>query len=190
MFAAMMDAIKEESVGFLFNLEVEVQENPIVEEAPGPAPVTAASPPAPGSAPARPANGTGAGSQKNQPQRSRAGGRSRPPARGGGQGGNGQGGNGQGGNRQGGNGQGGNRQRRAYPRARRGYGAAGGGARAAAAAGTAHCRAAPSADEPGQVEQHPSAPSEGDQFSRVGRNDLCPCRSGRRFRGRAPRRSP
>jgi preprotein translocase subunit SecA len=28
MFAAMMDAIKEESVGFLFNLEVEVDENP------------------------------------------------------------------------------------------------------------------------------------------------------------------
>jgi len=32
MFSAMLDGIKEESVGFLFNLEVEVQENPIVEE--------------------------------------------------------------------------------------------------------------------------------------------------------------
>ncbi|MEU7897039.1 preprotein translocase subunit SecA [Nonomuraea sp. NPDC049152] len=32
MFAAMLDGIKEESVGYLFNLEVEVQENPIVEE--------------------------------------------------------------------------------------------------------------------------------------------------------------
>ena len=32
MFTAMMEAIKEESVGYLFNLEVEVQENPIVEE--------------------------------------------------------------------------------------------------------------------------------------------------------------
>ncbi|MEO3871256.1 preprotein translocase subunit SecA [Nonomuraea sp. B12E4] len=32
MFAAMLDGIKEDSVGFLFNLEVEVQENPIVEE--------------------------------------------------------------------------------------------------------------------------------------------------------------
>jgi preprotein translocase subunit SecA len=32
MFNAMMDGIKEESVGNLFNLQVEVQENPIVEE--------------------------------------------------------------------------------------------------------------------------------------------------------------
>ena len=32
MFSAMMDGIKEESVGHLFNLEVQVQENPIVEE--------------------------------------------------------------------------------------------------------------------------------------------------------------
>ncbi|MFE3447318.1 preprotein translocase subunit SecA [Nonomuraea sp. NPDC059194] len=32
MFSAMLDGIKEESVGYLFNLEVEVQENPIVEE--------------------------------------------------------------------------------------------------------------------------------------------------------------
>jgi len=33
MFNAMMDGIREESVGNLFNLEVQVQENPIVEEA-------------------------------------------------------------------------------------------------------------------------------------------------------------
>lgn len=32
MFAAMLEGIKEDSVGFLFNIEVEVQENPIVEE--------------------------------------------------------------------------------------------------------------------------------------------------------------
>jgi preprotein translocase subunit SecA len=32
MFSAMMDGIKEESVGHLFNLEVQIQENPIVEE--------------------------------------------------------------------------------------------------------------------------------------------------------------
>ncbi len=51
MFNAMMEGIKEESVGYLFNLEVEVQENPIVEEAAGPAPVTATSPPAVGGAP-------------------------------------------------------------------------------------------------------------------------------------------
>ncbi|RCG27958.1 preprotein translocase subunit SecA [Sphaerisporangium album] len=34
MFTAMLDGIKEESVGYLFNLEVEVQDNPIVEEVP------------------------------------------------------------------------------------------------------------------------------------------------------------
>jgi len=33
MFVAMLDAIKEDSVGYLFNLEIEVQPNPIVEEA-------------------------------------------------------------------------------------------------------------------------------------------------------------
>src|SRR3984885_1847161 len=33
MFGAMMEGIKEESVGNLFNLQVQVQENPIVEEA-------------------------------------------------------------------------------------------------------------------------------------------------------------
>ncbi|WP_043620590.1 preprotein translocase subunit SecA [Nonomuraea candida] len=32
MFTAMLEGIKEDSVGFLFNLEVEVQENPIVAE--------------------------------------------------------------------------------------------------------------------------------------------------------------
>ncbi|WP_113704100.1 preprotein translocase subunit SecA [Nonomuraea lactucae] len=32
MFTAMLDGIKEDSVGFLFNIEVEVQQNPIVEE--------------------------------------------------------------------------------------------------------------------------------------------------------------
>jgi preprotein translocase subunit SecA len=32
MFNAMVEGIKEDSVGFLFNIEVEVQENPIVEE--------------------------------------------------------------------------------------------------------------------------------------------------------------
>jgi preprotein translocase subunit SecA len=35
MFATMMEGIKEESVGNLFNLQVEVQENPIVEDAVG-----------------------------------------------------------------------------------------------------------------------------------------------------------
>ena len=33
MFNAMMDGIKEESVGTLFNLQVEVQQNPVTDEA-------------------------------------------------------------------------------------------------------------------------------------------------------------
>ncbi len=41
---------------------------------------------------------------------------------------------------------------------------------------------APSADEPGQVEQRASTSAAGDQFSRVGRNDLCPCGSGRKYK--------
>jgi preprotein translocase subunit SecA len=45
MFGAMMDGIKEESVGNLFNLQVQVQENPIVEEA---APDDGTDPGAPG----------------------------------------------------------------------------------------------------------------------------------------------
>src|SRR5262249_58167546 len=48
MFGAMMEGIKEESVGLLFNLEVQVQENPIVEEAGAPGAMT------PGGAPGGP----------------------------------------------------------------------------------------------------------------------------------------
>ncbi len=44
LFNAMMEAIKEESVGNLFNLQVEVQENPIVEETAAAGPVTAGPP--------------------------------------------------------------------------------------------------------------------------------------------------
>jgi preprotein translocase subunit SecA len=184
MFNAMMEGIKEESVGNLFNLQVEVQENPIVEEADGSGPLAVPGTPAVGSAPAaQPANGTGIapGSQKNQP-RSRAGGRSRAAARGGsGQGGNGQGGNGQGGNGQGGNGQARNGQRGAHA-------APAGDAAPVVAPGLQRPQrpsrlqySAPSADEPGQVE-HASTSAEGDQFSRVGRNDLCPCGSGRKYK--------
>jgi preprotein translocase subunit SecA len=188
MFNAMMDGIKEESVGNLFNLQVEVQENPIVEEAAGPAGVAATSPPAVASAPAAPP-ANGAGTQKNQPQRNRAGGQSRNQARGragSGQGGSGQGGSGQGGSGQGGSGQGG------------GAHAAPEGAHAAphpdeapavVAPGLQRPKrpsrlqySAPSADAPGQVEQRASSSAAGDQFSRVGRNDVCPCGSGRKYK--------
>ncbi len=183
MFNAMMEGIKEESVGNLFNLQVEVQENPVVEEAAGPAAVTAPSTPAVGGGPAvQPANGkkavAGAGAQKNQPQRSRPGGRSRSTARGG----SGQGGSGQGGNGQGGNGQGGNGRRGAHA-------APAGDAAPVVAPGLQRPQrpaklqySAPSADAPGEVEQHASTTAEGAQFSRVGRNDLCPCGSGRKYK--------
>jgi preprotein translocase subunit SecA len=55
MFGAMMDGIKEESVGHLFNLQVQVQENPIVEEG-GPSGLGGAVPPG-GPVPGAPAAG-------------------------------------------------------------------------------------------------------------------------------------
>jgi len=62
MFSAMMDGIKEESVGNLFNLVVQIQENPIVEEggAPGgvaPGGVALGGPAPGGPAPTTPALG-------------------------------------------------------------------------------------------------------------------------------------
>jgi preprotein translocase subunit SecA len=174
MFNAMMDGIKEESVGNLFNLQVEVQENPIVEEAAGPAGVAATSPPALGSAPAAPpVNGAGTqknGTQKNQPPRNRGGQQAQAQGR------RGRAGSGQPG----------------------GAHAAPAGAHAAPATGEAPAvvapglqqpkrpsrlqYSAPSADQPGQVEQRASASAASDQFSRVGRNDLCPCGSGRKYK--------
>jgi preprotein translocase subunit SecA len=174
MFNAMMDGIKEESVGNLFNLQVEVQENPIVEEAAGPAGVAATSPPALGGAPAAPpVNGAGTqknGTQKNQPPRNRGGQQAQAQGR------RGRAGSGQPG----------------------GAHAAPAGAHAAPATGEAPAvvapglqqpkrpsrlqYSAPSADQPGQVEQRASASAASDQFSRVGRNDLCPCGSGRKYK--------
>jgi preprotein translocase subunit SecA len=58
MFSAMMDGIKEESVGNLFNLVVQIQENPIVEEGEGvPGEVAPGGPASGGPAPAAPALG-------------------------------------------------------------------------------------------------------------------------------------
>jgi preprotein translocase subunit SecA len=62
MFSEMMEGIKEESVGSLFNLQVQLQEGPITEEAPADGAPAAPVGPANGSAPARrAANGTAAG---------------------------------------------------------------------------------------------------------------------------------
>src|SRR5262249_37454415 len=52
MFNTMMEGIKEESVAYLFNSQVEFQENPAVEEAPGETPAIAdAAGQAPGTGP-------------------------------------------------------------------------------------------------------------------------------------------
>ncbi|MGD0554534.1 MAG: preprotein translocase subunit SecA [Streptosporangiaceae bacterium] len=174
MFNAMMDGIKEESVTALFMLQIEVQENPIVEEngtasgvglaqAPGPAPIPAQAPP--------PAQQDANGGQRARHQRTgqqragqqRAGQQQSDPQQNGG--------------------------------ARRG--------------GARHARgqqppAAPAADEPvlpaafGQPRRPQqvsySAPSlDGDElvethtegedaFAHAGRNDPCPCGSGRKFK--------
>src|SRR5271154_5524698 len=101
MFSAMMEGIKEESVGSMYNLQVQVQENPIVEEAgangaasQAPAvdtPEAASRPatPAPGvpgprpggrtgGAPARPASGAPARPASGAPARPASGGAARP----------------------------------------------------------------------------------------------------------------
>jgi preprotein translocase subunit SecA len=224
MFSAMMDGIKEESVGNLFNLVVQIQENPIVEEggapggvapggvalggpAPGgPAPTTpalgATAPggpapggpapggPAPGGpAPAVPAQGTPAqgGSPAGRHQMPPQGATSAP------------------GTADAGTAQGGTRAKR-DGRASSAPGAHAGGKREGRAAGV-HARpagtpAAPATPIPaGLAPRRPqrlqySAPSvdggthvettqgagPDDDFARVGRNDPCPCGSGRKFK--------
>jgi len=177
MFGAMMDGIKEESVGNLFNLQVEVQENPIVEEAPAEG-AQAAGPPGgrpviAGQAPPAPARGTSAsrGSAAAQPGSAGRGAQS-APARGGRDGT-----------------QPGVSRRGGQPAPARGRdGAQPGAPRAPMPAGLAPPQrprqlqySAPSVDGPGQVEHRRDSASD-DSFARVGRNDPCPCGSGRKFK--------
>src|SRR5258705_10424826 len=80
MFGDMMDGIKEESVGLLFNLEVQVQENPIVEEqqdTPPGAVLPGGAPPAAVPAVGGPPSG-GAPAQGGAPAPGRAPGQGRP----------------------------------------------------------------------------------------------------------------
>jgi preprotein translocase subunit SecA len=230
MFNAMMEGIKEESVGNLFNLQLEVQENPIVEEvtddasaaapaagaaagahgAAGSAPSGAVPPSAapPGVVPAGvvPASGQASSAPPAAFGRPPAG--SRAPAQGGGRGGApadggqgevaAQGGGGQGGARQGSSRQGA-RQGGRHASDGRGHATAAGRGQAAARSGGAH--AAPAGNGPvarGLEPNRPrqlqySAPSEGggveqrrganaDPFANVGRNDTCPCGSGRKYK--------
>ena len=165
MFGAMMEGIKEESVGNLFNLKVEVQENPIVEEA---TPDGGASPvpprrwrstppkqrappprvsPVPAPRRARPRRHPARGAQHRHAQRHRG-----PPGQTGG----------------------------AHAKPAAGQGPA-------IPAGLAPRRAqrleysAPSVDGGTHVETSRGAAG-GDEYSRVGRNDPCPCGSGRKFK--------
>jgi preprotein translocase subunit SecA len=164
MFGAMMEGIKEESVGNLFNLQVQVQENPIVEEdgtaiaasAEAPAIDTPeAASPAPGIPGPRAGGAHARGSAPAATPGPRTGGgaHAKPPA-----------------------GQG--------PVAQA-SGAA--GQSPAIPAGLAPRRAqrleysAPSVDGGTHVETSRSQAG-GDEYSRVGRNDPCPCGSGRKFK--------
>src|SRR5450631_3045795 len=172
MFTAMMEGIKEESVGNLFNLQVEVQENPIVEEAPGAAAAPPASPrPAVGGRPATSGAGAAPANRKPQPQRNRP---ARPAAQP--------------------RGPVAGSPEPAVPAA-----FAADGAPSLVAPGLKRPQrparlqySAPSEDGTGEVEQHAEGSAGGD-FSRVGRNDLCPCGSGRKYKrchgdpNRAPR---
>jgi len=217
----MMDGIKEESVGNLFNLQVQIQENPIVEEVPAdgvPGPgapeIPAGASPAldaemagpdvrpvvpPQATPPRATPGTGSGqagparaggpasggSTSAGPARRGAHARgAAAPARSGTQG------------TQGGqSGQRGQRNQR-NQRSQAGQGTQGGGgahARPAAdqqaplPAGLGPRRAqrlqysAPSVDGGAHVETT-RGPASDDEFARVGRNDPCPCGSGRKYK--------
>ncbi len=165
MFNAMMEGIKEESVGNLFNLQIQVQENPIVEEAAanGAAPGTVA-PPTAETPPTQPA----VPPQAPVPPQATPGTRT-PAARSGGQRG----------------------QRTPGAHARSAGQPTGGQAAADESSplppGLAPRRArqlnysAPSVDGGAHVETS-RGPAAGDEYAHVGRNDPCPCGSGRKFK--------
>jgi preprotein translocase subunit SecA len=155
MFAAMMEGIKEESVGNLFNLQVEIQENPIVEEAQEATLEPSQFRQLPGTGAAAPATGGN-------------GARGRHAARGG---------------------QG--RQAALAAGAQQSGGQpAGAGGPALSAPGLQRPQrpsrlqyTAPTVDGAvgaAGVERHTEG--SGDAFARVGRNDLCPCGSGRKYK--------
>ena len=217
MFNSMMDGIKEESVGNLFNLQFEVQENPIVEEVgagaqlafggalPGitaggaqqaPAPAAQAPAPAP-AAPARPARPV-----PPPPPAPVA-----PPAAFGRRSGGQAGGQQAGGQRPGGQ-QGSGRPRGRHAADGRGHATAAGRGEAATHSSSAQAQQ-PVEDTVPATGPQPvlpdslaprrpqhlqySAPAEGggvethgedadDAFANVGRNDKCPCGSGKKFK--------
>jgi preprotein translocase subunit SecA len=161
MFASMMEGIKEESVGSLFNVEVQVQENPIVEDATVPAPAVV------------PAGQPGAG---NGSLASR--GRVRDGRRRGGR-------HAAGGPQAAGAPAAGQAPRPGTPAAGQVPDEPVPAAFAARGLGRPERPArmeysSPSADVPGQA-QHRTA-SGGPDYAKVGRNAPCPCGSGRKFK--------
>jgi hypothetical protein len=213
----MMEGIKEESVGSLFNLQVEVAENPIVEEAAEPAPLVLGQ----HAEPVQPATARQAG---QVPGGRQSAGLAGP---GGGRDGAGRGRDGAGGARDGAGARAGAGGGRTADRARTagggrsaGGGRAAGAGRGAAGTGSAGRHAAsepalpgggaeraaggaapsvvapglsrpqrpsrlsysaPTVDGGGQVEHRTEATGNG-KYAKVGRNDLCPCGSGRKYK--------
>jgi preprotein translocase subunit SecA len=177
LFNSMMEGIKEESVGNLFNLQVEVQENPVVEDAADGGAVPAGLRQAPPGSridqqPA-PAGGPAAGDTRaNGGPR----GRHAAGARGGQQAGA------RGGQQAGARG---GQQAGAQP----GNGQAGEpGTPSVVAPGLSRPQrpgrlsySAPSTDGGGQVE-HRTESAGGGKFAKVGRNAPCPCGSGRKYK--------
>ncbi len=166
MFSTMMDGIKEESVGSLFNLQVQVQQDPIVAEgedgAEGPAALPSlggrtAGPAVSGSG-ASGAGVSGSGASGQQAARRRNGGQ---PRRNGGEP----------------QGNGGQPQAQQPPAGL----AAPGLARPKPAGQLSYT--APSTDGSGAAEKRTGPGTAGDaDYSKVGRNAPCPCGSGRKFK--------
>ena len=201
MFNAMLDAIREESVGYLFNLKVEVQDNPIVEEAPIDATVQAAVPDlviggvqtggqtaAAGGVAGRGRAASGAGAPESRASESRASGARASGARASGAQASGSR-SGSAAGHLSGTGAGGPASAGGLP---------GGGASTGATAAAAGAALPPGLTKPkrparlaysaptmdgtaGGVEHRAESADSGD-FARVGRNEPCPCGSGRKFK--------
>jgi preprotein translocase subunit SecA len=169
MFSEMMEGIKEESVGSLFNLQVQMQEGPIVEEADPDAGPLAAGPGTarPGIAQGGRAAGTAQGGQAGAGGGARTAGRSP-----------------------------GGRSRPGRAAGRHAAGPAPGAPddqavpAAFAPRGLAQPQrpgrleySAPSEDGTGKAERRAGSAGQGSAAGgRVGRNDLCPCGSGRKYK--------
>jgi preprotein translocase subunit SecA len=181
MFTAMMEGIKEESVGSLFNLQVQTQDSPIVEETgPDGAQGTTIS--------ARVVPGV-AGPSGAAPDGSTPGGTGLTPAQ---DGQNGRGRSGQQGGARPGRHRSGS-QARPGAHARPGPDAAPDGPSVPAGLAAPGLErpqrpgrleySAPSEDASGRVEQRAGSKSgNGTDYSKVGRNAPCPCGSGRKFK--------